>query len=150
MARRDRRKDKLDPEVQAPEVVEQKLWSLSDWMEQHWKPVLGVLVAVSVVWGGFGIWQVVTAHRDNSNAEKTAELFTQAQTAVVPPTPKEDKPADEAAAEGEDAAKAAEAKAAEEKAKKDAPPTFESEKARAEAVAKVAGDRKSTRLNSSH
>ena len=138
MARRDRRREKLAPEDQTPEIVEEKLWSLSDWMEEHWKVVVAVLVTVGVVWGGFGVWQIISSSRDNGAAEKTAAVFEQAQTAVVPPPPKEDKPAEEAAPEGEDTAKAAEAKAAAEKAKKDAPPSFASEKERAEAVVKVA------------
>lgn len=145
MARRDRRREKSTPESQTPEVVEEKLWSLSDWMEEHWKPLVTGLGAVAVVWGGFGVWQMISASRDNSAAETTAAVFVETQTAVVPPPPKEDKPADEAA-EGEDAAKAAEAKAAEEKAKKDAPPSFASEKERAEAVVKVAGAAKDDAL----
>ncbi|MSP93401.1 MAG: hypothetical protein EXR79_16675 [Myxococcales bacterium] len=101
-------------ELEAPDVAEEKLWSLSDWMEAHWKPVLGGLTAVSVLWGGVGIFQIVSAARERGRAAATATVFEQAAVSVVAPA---DRP------EGADAP---------------VDPTFDSEKARAEAVIKAA------------
>ena len=100
-------------ELEAPEIVEVQLWSLSDWMEAHWKPVLGGLTAVSVLWGAVGIFQIVSAARERSRAAATASVFEQAAVTVVPP------------AERPEGAEAP------------VDPTFESEKARAEAVLKA-------------
>jgi hypothetical protein len=116
MARRVKktRKEELR-ELQAPEIVEVKLWSLSDWMEKHWRPVLGTIAAVSVVWGGIGIYQIVSASSEQGTAEATAQVFSQAATPVVAPSTTPDQPPP--AADG---------------------PTFATAKERAEAVLKAA------------
>jgi hypothetical protein len=126
MARRIRKTRKEEQrELEAPEIVEQKLWSLSAWMEKHWRPVLAGLVGVSVLWGAVGIWQIVSASRDQNRADSTAAIFEQAAMPVIPPV---EKKADE------DPTAAAEA----EKQKADAPPSFATDEARADAVLKAA------------
>lgn len=126
MARRIRKSRKEQQrELEAPEIVEQKLWSLSEWMEQHWRPVLAALVGISVLWGAVGIWQIVASSSEQHKADGTAAIFAQAAMPVNPPAEKK---------EGEDPAAAAEA----EKQKADEPPSFPSDAARAEAVLKAA------------
>ncbi len=102
-------------EVAAPEVVEEKLWTLSDWMEKHWRPVLGTLGTISVLWAGVGIYQIVSTSSEQKRAETTAAVFAKALTPIVVPPEKPD-----------DAAQKPEG------------PSFPSEKERAEAVIKAA------------
>ncbi len=131
--------------LETPEIVDQKLWSLSDWMEEHWRTVFGVLLGVSVVWGGFGIFQIFSAHRDDKKAEGTAALFEQAALPIVPPQDKKEQEAEQAAGdeEGKDDAKAAKEKAdAAAAKKKDELPSFPTERARAEAVVKAFAEAK--------
>lgn len=124
------RKAKKEQQVElvVPEIVEEKLWSLSDWVEAHWKPVLGAVGAVTVVWGGIGVASLFAESRANSRAEASATVFQLAAKPVVPPQD-EPKPA-----EGEGEGEKADA------AKKKAAPkdSFDSEKARATAVAGAA------------
>lgn len=129
MARRIRKTHKEEQrELEAPEVVEQKLGSLSEWMEKHWRPVLAGLVGVSILWGGVGIYQIVSSSSAQKHAESSAAIFEQAAMPVVIPP---EKKADEAAPTDEEKKAAAEAK-------KNEPPSFPSDKARAEAVIKAA------------
>ena len=75
MARRARKSQKeLSREALEPEIVEQRLWTLSDWMEKHWRPVLGGLAVVSVAWGAVGIYQIYSAHRERTRADSTAAV----------------------------------------------------------------------------
>ena len=112
MTRRARQSQKdVRPETLAPEIVEQRLWSLSDWMEKHWRPVLGGLAIVSVAWGSLGIYQIYSAHRERARADATAAVFEQAAVPVVAPPTSADTPP--AAVEG---------------------PSFATDKARAKAV----------------
>lgn len=92
MARRVKKSHKEEVrDLEKPEIVEEKLWSLSEWMEKHWRPVLTGLVAVSVIWGAVGIYQIVSSSSDQTKAETTAAVFEKAGTPVVPPpaTPEE-------------------------------------------------------------
>jgi len=99
-------------ELDAPEVVEEKLWDLSDWMEANWRPVVGALAAVTVVWGAIGVFQMVTESSEQASAEATAGIFKAlAQPVYVKPD----------GVEGEDP-------------NKPIGPTYGSEKARADAV----------------
>lgn len=109
-------------EVEAPEIVEEKLWTLSDWMEKHWKPVLATLGGISVLWAGVGIYQIVSASSEQKRAESTAAVFTKALTPVVPPPP----PPAEGAEKVDDS-------------QKNEGPSFATDKERAEAVIKAAG-----------
>ncbi len=127
MARRVKqsRKEQLR-ELEAPEIVEENLWSLSHWMEKHWRPVLGGIAVVSVIWGGIGIVQIVSSNSEQKRAEATAAVFLAATTAVVPPPEKPPEPA-----EGEETPK-------KDAPKKDEAPTFVSDKDRAAAIVKAA------------
>ncbi len=129
MARRIRKTRKEEQrELESPEIVEQKLWTLSEWMEKHWRPVLAGLVGVSILWGAVGIYQIVSSSSAQSHAESTAAIFEQAaMPVVIPPEKKADDPA-----------LTDEAKKAEAEAKKNEPPSFASDQARAEAVIKAA------------
>ena len=119
--RRPRKAKKVEViDVVAAEVVEEKLWSLSEWVEAHWKPVLGGIAGVSAIWAGVGIFGLVQESRANARADESAAVFQIAARQVVPPT---DKAADPAAGE--------EAAAPKKDAKKD---TFDSEKDRALAI----------------
>ena len=119
-----KKKSEQVAELVVPEIVEEKLWSLSEWVEAHWKPVLGTIGGVTLLWGSIGIIGLIMDARANSRADATSAAFLLASRPVVPPQ-EEPKPA-----EGEDAAK-------EEGAKKKAPPpkeSFDTEQARAAAV----------------
>lgn len=111
MARRDRRRNPEENIVDTPDIVEAELWSLSEWMEKHWKPVAIGIVGISVVWGGLGIYQIIAASNEQKRAEGSAALFELAVAPVVPPS---DDPAAEVPAR--------------------AGKTFASEAARAEAI----------------
>ncbi len=119
------RKTKKEQHVEliAPEIVEQKLWSLSEWVEAHWKPVLGGIGAVTLVWGGIGVANLIAESRANARADATSVVFQLASRSVVPPQ-EEPKPAEGEAPKEEAAAK-------KKPAVKD---SFDSDKARAEAV----------------
>lgn len=93
MARRDRRRNPEENIPDTPDIVEAELWSLSEWMEKHWKPVAMGIVGISVVWGGLGIYQIIAASGEQKRAESSAALFELAVTPVVPPS---DDPAAEA------------------------------------------------------
>jgi len=105
-------------EVAAPEVVEEKLWTLSDWMEKHWKPVLAAIGGVSVLWAAVGIYQIVSSSGEQKRADLTAAVFAKALTPIVVPPAAPATP-DEAEQKPEG-------------------PSFVSEKERAEAVIKAA------------
>ncbi len=68
-----------------PDVIEQELWSLSAWMEKHWKTVAIGLGGVSVIWGGLGIYQIIHTAQQQGRAEDSAAVFEKAGTAVIPP-----------------------------------------------------------------
>ncbi len=121
------RKTKKEQQVElvAPEIVEEKLWSLSEWVEAHWKPVLGGIGAVSLVWGGIGVASLIAESRANSRAEATSVVFQIAAKSVIPPQ-EEPKPAEgDAPKDKEDAA------AKKKPAVKD---SFDTDKARADAI----------------
>lgn len=80
-------------ELDTPEVVEETLWSLSDWMEANWKPIVMGLGALTVVWGGIGVVQMISASSERSAAESSANVFSALNKPVY------EKPAD---LEGED------------------------------------------------
>lgn len=93
MTRRNRPLNQPEPEKELPpDVVEQELWSLSDFVEKHWRPILGGLAAVSVVWGGLGIWQIISHSRDDAKAGQSAAVFAAAGALVQAP-PEGDAPA---------------------------------------------------------
>jgi hypothetical protein len=68
-----------------PDIVEKELWSLSEFAEKHWKTIAIGLGAVTVVWGGLGIWQIVARSQDDSKAAQSADLFLKAGTLVQAP-----------------------------------------------------------------
>lgn len=92
MARRDRRRNPEQNVVDTPDIVEAELWSLSEWMEKHWKPVAIGLVGVSVVWGGLGIYQIIAARSEKGRAESTAAVFEAAAAPVIAPSDNPDEP----------------------------------------------------------
>ncbi len=104
-------------ELETPEVVEETLWSLSDWMEANWKPLVMGLGALTLLWGGIGLFQMFSQSSERSKAETTAAVFTAAGRPVYV------KPAD---LDGEDP-------------NKPLGPSFASEAARADAVIAAAG-----------
>lgn len=79
-------------EIAAPDIVEEELWSLSAWMEKHWKPVTIAIVGVSAVWAGIGIYQIISSSSEKSRAEQTAAVFEAAGAPVVPPSDNPDAP----------------------------------------------------------
>ncbi len=94
-------------------------------MEAHWKPVLGGIGAVSLVWGGIGVASLIAESRANSRAEATSVVFQIAAKSVIPPQ-EEPKPAEgDAPKDKEDAA------AKKKPAVKD---SFDTDKARADAI----------------
>lgn len=116
-------------ELVAPEIVEEKLWSLSEWVEAHWKPLLGGLGAVTLIWGGIGVAGMIADSRANARADETSVVFQLAAKSVIPPQEETAKAAEGEAGKEEGAAK-------EEAAKKKAAvkDSFDSEAARAQAV----------------
>ena len=99
-------------ELEAPEVVEETLWSLSDWMEENWRPFAIGLGALTIIWGGIGVYDMMTVSSANASAESTAPVFAALnQPVYVKPD----------GLEGEDP-------------NKPLGPSFASEKARADAV----------------
>ena len=121
-------KKEVQVELLAPEIVEEKLWSLSEWVEKHWKPVLGGIGAVTLLWGGAGVASLVAESRANSRADASATVFQLAAKAVVPPQDEPKAPEGEA---GKDEAAAKEEAAKKKAAIKD---SFDSETLRAQAV----------------
>ncbi len=76
MARRVRKTYKQKQrELEAPEIIEEQLWSLSDWMESNWRPVVGVVGGVALLWGALGLYQIMSASSSRSDAQKTAGVF---------------------------------------------------------------------------
>ncbi len=63
-------------ELEAPEVVEETLWSLSDWMESNWRPIVIGLGTLTVVWGGIGVFQMISDSSKQASAESTAAVFS--------------------------------------------------------------------------
>ncbi|MCO4760651.1 MAG: hypothetical protein KC502_04060 [Myxococcales bacterium] len=71
---------------ETPEYVEEQLWSMSDWMEENWRPVVAVLGAVTLLWGGAGLYQTFSASSGESAAAASAPVFVAAnQTVYAPP-----------------------------------------------------------------
>lgn len=115
MTRRNK-KSREEAQVELPpDVIEQELWSLSGWMEKHWKVVAMGLGGVSVVWGGLGIYQIIHTSQAQGRAEASAAVFEKAGTAVIPPPENPETPEN-----------------------KSDMPSFPTEKARAEAVVAAA------------
>ncbi|HAN31304.1 MAG TPA: hypothetical protein DCQ06_06860 [Myxococcales bacterium] len=48
---------------------------MSDWMEANWRPVVGALGALIVIWGGFGMYQQMADSSAVAAAEATSPLF---------------------------------------------------------------------------
>ena len=120
MARRVRKTYKQQQkELEAPEVIEEQLWSLSDWMERNWKPVVGSMATVVLIWGGLGIYNVTSDSAADDAAAMTASTFAAAWQPVYTP------PAD---LQGEDP-------------NKPLGPSFGTDKERAEAIVKSAASR---------
>ncbi|MBM4343699.1 MAG: hypothetical protein FJ100_10020 [Deltaproteobacteria bacterium] len=117
MTRRNK-KSREEAQVELPpDVIEQELWSLSAWMEKHWKTVAIGLGGVSLIWGGLGIYQIFHTSQEQGRAEASAAVFDKVGTAVIPPPENPESPA----------------------ANSDVP-SFPTEKARAEAVVAAAGN----------
>ncbi len=102
---------------ETPDVVEEQLWSLSDWMEEHWRPVVAVLGGVTLLWGAVGLFQMYSASSERSSALETAPVFAALNQPVYEPPEGQ---------VGEDP-------------NKPVGPTYGSEKERADAVLKAAG-----------
>ena len=63
-------------DLEAPEIVEETLWSLSDWMEQNWRPIAMGVGTLIVLWGGIGVFQMISASSKSSGAENSAAVFS--------------------------------------------------------------------------
>lgn len=61
--------------AETPEYVEEKLWNLSDWMEENWRPVVGGLGALVLIWGGIGVYQQLASSSSDAAAAATAPVF---------------------------------------------------------------------------
>ena len=86
MARRVRKTYKQKQrELEAPEIIEERLWSLTDWMEEHWKPVVGIVGGLALLWAAIGLFQIMSASSSRSNAERSAATFEAAGRAVYAP-----------------------------------------------------------------
>lgn len=86
MTRRNKKSRDLEKQnVVIPDVIEEELWSLSDWMEKHWRTVAIALGSVSLGWAALGIYQIVSASAEQGRAEQTATVFEKAATPVLPP-----------------------------------------------------------------
>jgi tetratricopeptide (TPR) repeat protein len=72
-------------ELEQEDVVEEKLWTLSDWMEENWKPVVTGLAVVSGIWAAVGIGQIISASSAESAAEASAPVFAAATATVYEP-----------------------------------------------------------------
>ena len=107
-----KQKQKEVAEVPEIEVIEEQLWSLSEWMETNWRPVVAALGIVTVLWGGAGLYQILSERSARSTAAANAPVYAAAARRVY--TPPE-------GLTGEDP-------------NKPLSPTFASEKERAEAV----------------
>lgn len=101
---------------ETPEIIEEQLWSMSDWMEENWRPVVAVLSAVTVIWGGIGLFQIYSESASRNESATGAAVFS------VMNLPVYEAPADQ---EGEDP-------------NKPEGPTFATEAARSAAVIKAA------------
>ncbi len=81
--------------VETPEIIEEQLWSMSEWMEEHWRPIVAVLGAVTIIWGGIGLYQIVSARGARSTAASNAPVYAAALRPIYTPAP--DAPADDPA-----------------------------------------------------
>lgn len=86
MARRVRKTHKQKQrDLDSPEIIEEHLWSLSDWMEQNWKPVIAVVGGLTLLWAGIGLFQIMRASSAQEQALATAPAFEAAGRAVYEP-----------------------------------------------------------------
>ena len=93
MTRRNKKsRDEQQKIIEVPDIIEEELWSLSAWMEKHWKTVAMTLGGVSLVWGSLGIYQIFAAKSDQGRAEGSAGIFEKAGTPVVAPSDDPEKP----------------------------------------------------------
>lgn len=77
MAKRVRKTYKeRQKELDTPEVVEETLWSLSDWMEANWRPVVMGIGVIVILMGGAGIYQMIGESSAESAAAETAGVFS--------------------------------------------------------------------------
>ncbi len=70
---------------ETPEYVEEQLWSMSDWMEENWRPVVAVLGAVTLLWGGVGLYQMYAASSARGAAAASAPVFAAMNQPVYAP-----------------------------------------------------------------
>ncbi len=86
MARRVRKTYKQKQrELEAPEIIEEQLWSLSDWMEQNWRPVVGIVGGLALLWGGIGLYQIMADSSARTDAQRTAAVFEAAGRSIYTP-----------------------------------------------------------------
>ncbi len=73
-------------EIEVPEIIHEQLWSLSEWMEANWRPVVAGIAIVTVVWGGIGLFQLLTARGARSTAAANAPVYAaMAKPVYAPP-----------------------------------------------------------------
>lgn|GEM_PF-2248759 len=72
-------------DLKAPDEVQEKLWSLSEWVEERWKPLLGGLAAVVLLWAAVGVFQEVRTSSKRSVAVSSAEVFSVLSARVKAP-----------------------------------------------------------------
>lgn len=71
--------------IEEPEIIEEQLWSMSEWMEAHWRPIVAGLTAVTVIWGGVGLYQIVAERSARSTAAANAPVYAAAMRQVYTP-----------------------------------------------------------------
>ncbi len=88
MARRVRKTYKQKQrDLEAPEIIEEQLWSLTDWMEQNWRPVVGIVGGIALIWGAVGLYQIMSESSTRADAAITASVFEAAGRSIyVPPS----------------------------------------------------------------
>ena len=70
---------------ETPEFVEEQLWSMSEWMEEHWRPVVAVIGAVTIIWGGIGLYQIYAASAAEGASAASAPVFAALNQPVYEP-----------------------------------------------------------------
>jgi tetratricopeptide (TPR) repeat protein len=116
MAVEKKKKGMSRKELKAPDEVATKLWSLSEWVEERWKPLLIGIGSVVAVWAIIGIVQEMRASSRRATAKASEELFATLAARVKSP--------DDAALEASGAPQPAK--------------TFETDKAKADAAVAAA------------
>lgn len=70
---------------ETPEFVEEQLWSMSEWMEENWRPVVAVIGAVTVIWGGIGLYQIYAESSAEAASAESAPVFAALNQPVYEP-----------------------------------------------------------------